>query len=326
MESVAKFLSCDWGTSSFRLRLVDTADFRVLAEKESKEGNASIFESWNKSGRPDDQRFPFYLSVISEHIKALESESGQYLDGVPLIISGMASSTIGMVELPYKELPFQIDGSDLRSETFNTSREFPHEVVLISGVKSITDVMRGEETQLVGSMIGQKSEELLFIHPGTHSKHVTILNGKAVAFKTYMTGELFSLLSKDSILAGSVVAANEFSHPDHLASFREGVKDGLNGNLLNQLFTIRTNDLFNRLTPQQNYYYLSGLLIGSELKDFPRNFKGNMIMAGEDVLSALYLEALTLLGIDRQTTDLLVKNADEVTIKGQFQIFTNRRP
>ena len=324
MESVSRFLSCDWGTSSFRLRLVDTADFSILAEKESKEGNASTFEKWNESGRPDEERFPFYLSVISEHITALGS--GQSLGGVPLIISGMASSTIGIVELPYQELPFQVDGSDLKTKTFEASPEFPHEVVLISGVKSATDVMRGEETQLVGSMIGQESEELLFIHPGTHSKHVTIHKGKAVAFRTYMTGELFSLLSKDSILARSVIASSDFNHPDHLPSFREGVKEGLNGNLLHQLFTIRTNDLFNRLSPQQNYHYLSGLLIGSELKDFPRNFKGNMIMAGEDVLSALYLEALKISGIDKQATNLLLKNADEVTIKGQFQIFSNRRP
>src|SRR5450432_1404958 len=122
----------------------------------------------------------------------------------------MASSTLGMVELPYKELPFLADGSDLRVETIYANGLFHHDVLLISGARTGDDVMRGEETQLVGCALGAgyatQAGEQVFIFPGTHSKHVVVREGRVIAFKTYMTGEFFELLSKKSILAGDVEA------------------------------------------------------------------------------------------------------------------------
>ena len=322
MEKLEQFLSCDWGTTSFRLRLVSTSDFKILAERDSKEGNARIFEDWSKTEKAVEDRFGFYLQVISKHIKALENQSLNSLVGIPLIISGMASSTIGMIELPYRHLPFSVDGSDLNIRTFRANPNFPHQILLISGVKTDNDVMRGEETQLVGCMIEEGEQEHLFLHPGTHSKHVRIKDGKAVAFKSYMTGELFSLLSNKSILTASVKQEGNINQPDHLNSFNKGVKQGANGNILHELFMVRTNHLFDKFSQVQNSYYLSGLLIGTELKDLQKTFTGNIILAGEPTLTAHYTEALKFLNIDQQCSGVIVKNPTEVTVRGQFQILS----
>jgi 2-dehydro-3-deoxygalactonokinase len=107
----------------------------------------------------------------------------------------------------------------------------------------------------------------LFIFPGTHSKHILVKSGIAVEFKTYMTGEFFELLSQKSILAGSVAEGGELNDAGNLNSFLSGVVEGQQSNLLNGSFKIRTNNLFQKLSKQQNYFFLSGLLIGTELKE-----------------------------------------------------------
>src|SRR5215216_1214665 len=101
-----KFLSCDWGVSSFRLRVVETRSLTIIAEEKSDHGIAMSFELWKQSEKKEKLRLAFYFDVIREHIKILERKSGTSLDKLPLIVSGMASSSIGMINLPYKELPF----------------------------------------------------------------------------------------------------------------------------------------------------------------------------------------------------------------------------
>ncbi len=94
---------------------------------------------------------------------------------------------------------------------------------------------------------------------------------QAVDFKTYMTGEFFSLLSKNSILSNNVEESDDSLEGDDLKNFEEGVENSLKHNLLHTSFLARTNGLFNRNTKKENYYCLSGLLIGTELKDLIQN-------------------------------------------------------
>lgn len=321
MTRSGSFLSCDWGTTSFRLRLVKIDDFSILAERVSKDGNAAIFDKWKAAKRPPEERIDFYLDILRNHITALRDKNETSLIGVPVIISGMASSTIGMLEIPYKNLPFRTDGSDLITRVIAPGEDFPHEILLISGAKTRNDAMRGEETQLIGCMLEEKPLDEIFLHPGTHSKHIIIKHGRAVEFKTYMTGELFSILSEKSILAESIQKSEDLQQPEHFDSFKRGVEDAVKGNMLHQLFMIRTNDLFKKCSPDQNYYYLSGLLIGTELQDFPRGFKGDIILAGEPVLTAHYYAALKLLGIEDEISNIIIKNPDEIIVRGQFEIY-----
>ncbi|MCB2408017.1 2-dehydro-3-deoxygalactonokinase [Hymenobacter lucidus] len=320
MSKPTHFLSCDWGTSSFRLKLVELPGLRVVATATSEEGNAATFAQWQQAGRPETQRLGFYLDILGKHCQALEQQAARPLAGVPVVISGMASSTVGMLELPYKPLPFATDGSDLATRLLPATPDFNHPVLLISGVKTDDDVMRGEETQLVGCELGATEQEQLFLHPGTHAKHVSIRNGQATALKTYMTGEFFALLSGKSILASAVKKADDFRMPAHTEAFEKGVRASRHDNLLHNSFLVRTNHLFDKLSRPQNFYYLSGLLIGYELSDFPADFTGAVVLAGETALVQSYEAALDLLGITDRVASVTVLSAEEVTLRGQAAV------
>ena len=191
------FLSLDWGTSRFRLRLVESETLKVIAVSESEEGILAIHARWLHEELSDEERIPFYLAYIQTHIKKIEKEVVESIHHVPLLISGMPSSTMGMIELPYKETPFAQDGSDLFVKGLKGSDDFTHPVWIISGARTSRDVMRGEETILAGAPLPEWEEQIV-VMPGTHSKHMLIRNGHCSDFATYMTGEFFDLLWQKS--------------------------------------------------------------------------------------------------------------------------------
>lgn len=309
------FFSCDWGTTSFRLRYVSVAALQVLAEETSGEGIAATFNLWKQSNKSEEVRFDFYLSILKEKIKIIEQKLNVSLAGTPIIISGMASSSIGMQELPYKHIPYAANGENLVTKKINKTPGLPHELLIISGVRTEDDVLRGEETQLAGCA-PFSNDEMVFIFPGTHSKHILVKGGQVVGFNTYMTGDFFDLLANKSLLSSSVekTIANEVSMP----SFRKGVNEA-NTNLLHSAFLVRTNQLFNKFSKQENYFYLSGLLIGQELKDLKNYNAATIFLVGTNELNAFYTTALEILfpGIIINST-----SADEVTIRGQYVIYS----
>jgi 2-dehydro-3-deoxygalactonokinase len=321
MDSKTIFLSCDWGTSSFRLRLVERETLKILAEESSKEGNAATAELWKQAKQPPEQRVGFYLAIVQQHLEVLAEAVKTSLDDVPVVISGMASSTIGMEELPYRPLPFATDGSDLLTKTIEPTADFRHATLLISGVKSADDVMRGEETQLVGCRFESTAEQQLFLHPGTHAKHVLMAKGQAVSLKTYMTGEFFSLLSTKGILAASVAEGGKLAEGNNLRWFERGVRASQQVNLLHNAFLVRTNDLFKKASKQENYFYLSGLLIGSECHDLLNGLPASITLAGEPNLVENYSAALRVLGI-ADKCPVQTKTAVEVTLNGQLAVLS----
>ena len=310
-----KFLSCDWGTSSFRLRLVEVSSAAIMGEENSADGIAKVFELWNQSGQPKEQRFLFYLNIIEPHIDALQKKLKSSLDGFPLVISGMACSTLGMIDLPYKELPFFTDGSDLVAKIVEAGNNFKHDIIFISGAKTDRDAMRGEETQLIGCFPG--AQEQVFIFPGTHSKHVAVKNNQVVNIKTYMTGEFFKLLSEKSILSASVAKTADLNSEKNKNAFEAGVKESLHSNLLNSSFTVRTNYLFHKLTRQENYHYLSGLLIGTEIREIAGS-DCVMTLVSDPHLHSKYDKAFNL--VTNKTGSLKMQNADKAIVAGQLEI------
>ena len=290
-----KFISCDWGTSSLRLRLVDVDKMFSLAETTGEQGILPVYNLWQQSGRPESERLSFYQSILAGEIRKMEQQVGFSLEDIPLIVSGMASSSIGMIELPYTEIPFAADAHDLYTKTTEATIDFRHTMRIVSGIKKDDDVMRGEETQLIGCLDDNR-EDQFFIFPGTHSKHVSIKNGEIVDFTTFMTGEFFELLSKKSILSNAVEEGESVLDGNNLESFEKGVVEGSHINLLHSSFLVRTNNLFNKLSKQENYFYLSGLLIGTELKYLPA-VKMPLIVVSDAGLTKLYRIALQKLGV-----------------------------
>lgn len=308
-----KFLSCDWGTSAFRLRLVKLPDLDILAEEKNDNGIAKTYRLWQQHGSDAANRAAFYYTVIAEAVNAIEQQLNQDLAGIPIIVSGMASASIGMVELPYAHSPIAVDGSNLIIKKLLIPNG-ENELFIISGIRIDDDVIRGEETKVLGcaSYFVDDEPERLVIFPGTHPKHVTIRDGNIIGIKTSMTGEFFDLLTTQSVLAASVEKTTSFD----ASTFNIGVSDSLTGNLLQAAFKVRTNDLLKNMPKVDNYNYLSGLLIGYEIKGLIE-YQHPIYLCGSGDLAARYQLAADKLGIPIR----LQIDADEALLMGQKQIF-----
>jgi 2-dehydro-3-deoxygalactonokinase len=317
------FFSCDWGTSSFRLRLVNPDDFNVITESTSAEGIGAIYTLWQEMNDPDqDKRVSFYLEVIKKHIKEIEKQTSLSLAGTPLIISGMASSTIGFIDLPYKPIPVAIDGTDIITASIPARDDFDYPAFVISGLRTNSDVIRGEETQLIGciDLIGRTIKDELFIFPGTHSKHIRVKDNQVIDFKTYMTGEFFELLSKKSILRIGVETPEDAERPELSKYFKKGVNDAIHANLLNIAFKTRTNHLFNTLSKKENFSYLNGLVIGTELKDLMTIYVEKINLLAGSNLHTYYSMALKELSLSGKLNTFSA-NLDESVVRGQYKIY-----
>lgn len=315
---IKQFLSCDWGTSSFRIKLIDTDTLTIRSEVHSNQGISATFLEWKQRESVHD-RFSFFLEVIKSSILMLEGKVNTSLDGIPVLLSGMASSSLGMITLPYKKLPFKTDGSDLKLHWVKATKTFEHDVIIISGVCSETDVMRGEETQLVGAIQKDIQEERVYIFPGTHSKHITVKGNSVSSFKTYMTGELFALLSKNGTLAEAVGIASDQLDENSIQSFKQGVEDTLKSNLLHSLFQVRARYLLLNSSKDVNSSYLSGLLIGHEVKDVMNQNLNGITLVGQEINNH-YQVAMETLNIQ---IPIRVLNDSDVTVKGQFAILSH---
>lgn len=308
------FLSCDWGTTAFRLRLVERKTLAVIASAETQQGCASANREWLETNQDEAGRMNFYLRILADQILKIEQQCGFTMAKIPVIISGMASSTAGMVNLPYKEIPFSADGSDLISCQPEPPAFLNNRVIIISGLRTGHDVMRGEETKLVGYLSTAPPTSRIIILPGTHPKHVSINKGEVTDFKTFMTGEFFELLSTKSLLALSVTANSQFDE----ASFTAGLLQSSKDNLLHNSFLVRTNVLFESYSAEKNYHYLSGLLIGTELH-YLSAANIPVTLLENEAGGSMYSKALEILKIQVDET----ANADAAFISGHAKLLAN---
>ncbi|GAB4018494.1 2-dehydro-3-deoxygalactonokinase [Spirosoma koreense] len=324
-------LGCDWGTSSFRLRLINSQDQQLVGEVVSQEGVASTFTAWKKKGESDGvSREEFFRLQLKHQVSLLAAKTGVDLDGLTIVISGMASSSIGMDEVPYATLPFAVDGRQASIKRLDVQPGFPHDILLISGVRSEHDVMRGEETQLIGilALLGQKQyphKNAILLFPGTHSKHIYIQDQQVVDFQTFMTGEIFNLMSHYSILKDSVDPSTSLHYSAaEVKAFKAGVNEVDSESILAHLFRVRTNQLFNKFTKRQNSLYLSGLLIGSELKSLVHKPSWQLILCSGTNLFELYKIAMQELHLSGRTTTISADLLDKATIAGQVKLLQNQ--
>lgn len=243
--------------------------------------------------------------------QAFELACGDWLASepdCPTIACGMIGSAQGWRPAPYLDAP--CDASQLAGQLTRVDINAHQHFFIIPGVKvsgSLPEVMRGEETQVFGALSGdtslhtgmsQQGESVIAL-PGTHSKWVNVAQNHISGFRTFMTGDLYDVLSHHSILG---VTMQHPGAPDWEA-FAEGVNIAgqreNSGNLLGTLFSVRTRLLCQQLTPSQQPDYLSGLLLGSELTTILASLKAaenmSITLIGADALCQRYLRALDLL-------------------------------
>jgi 2-dehydro-3-deoxygalactonokinase len=319
------FIGCDWGTSTFRLRLFNISKQKIEGEISNSDGVASTFGLWQAQGRKHlISKEQFFRQKLKIKVDALAGMLQINLDGIPIVISGMASSSIGMLELKYADLPYELDGSNATTVKILADDDLTNDIILISGVKTSNDVMRGEETQLIGLMSLLEQGKILpgkavLIFPGTHSKHIYIDEKRMNDFQTFMTGEMYGLLSQHSILADSVDnKKTEMLTEEDMNIFKKGIHASSNSSLLHNIFSVRTNQLFGVVDKHQNGIYLSGLLIGAELRSMLSQENLPIILCSNNILHDYYKVGLEELGLIHRTTILTSKLIDNAAITGQL--------
>ncbi|MEJ8846052.1 2-dehydro-3-deoxygalactonokinase [Variovorax rhizosphaerae] len=271
-------VAVDWGTSSLRGALLDGTG-TVLAEQGHPRGILSV----PAGGFPE-----VFESLFAEWMRP---------EGTRCIISGMAGSQQGWVEAPYCACPAGL--GEVARSIIDIQ---PGRIALVPGLRDehagVPDVMRGEEVQIFGAIALTGLRDGVFVLPGTHNKWVRVKDGRVEGFRTFMTGEFYALLSQHSIIARTLDA----DAPLDEAAFLQGVAQSDNGEgLLHNAFGARTLALFNRTPKAHLSSYLSGLLIGEELRTQSLKTSGEVVLIGSPALTQRYALAIGAAGVATRT-------------------------
>ncbi|MDM0002063.1 2-dehydro-3-deoxygalactonokinase [Variovorax sp. J22P240] len=271
--SHTRLVAVDWGTSSLRGALLDP-DGRVLEEQSHSRGILTV-----KHGG--------FTEVFETHF-------GEWMhaQGMRCLISGMAGSKQGWVEAPYCACPAGL--VEVRNKILEIE---PGRISIVPGLSDthdgVPDVMRGEEVQIFGAMALTGIHDGLFVLPGTHNKWARVKKGMVTGFRTFMTGEFYAVLSQHSILSRTI----DTSAPLDEAAFLQGVTQADNGQgLLHNAFGARTLSLFDRMPARELSSYLSGILIGEELRTQSVHAAAEVVLIGTSALTQRYMLALQASG------------------------------
>jgi len=268
------WIAVDWGTSS--LRVWGMCGARTLRSARSERGMGTLSR---------DGFEPALLELV-----------GDWPGGagpMPVFACGMVGSRQGWVEAPYRGVP--CTPLDPAAAVAAPVRDRRLAVRVVPGLRQDrpADVMRGEETQIAGFLAGNPGWDGVVCLPGTHSKWVHLSAGEVVSFQTFLTGEMFALLSEQSVLRHSLAGWDA-------AGFAEGLDAGLERpeRLLSRLFSIRAEGLLAGLDPAVARARLSGLLIGAELAAARPYWLGRQVaVIGAEGVGRAYAEALARLSV-----------------------------
>lgn len=305
----AQLIALDWGTSSLRAYKLGPAGV-VLEQRTLASGIMHL---------PSEPREIAGVLCSDGFELAFDAACGDWLDAapnLPVIACGMVGSAQGWSEAAYRNTPVDVASLGKALHTVRSLRGV--DVHIVPGVierVGLPNVMRGEETQVLGVLQSlPASADVLIGLPGSHSKWVEVAEGRITHFDTFMTGEVFAVLSKHSILGRTQKTTEQFQ----AEAFDRGVQvalsnDGRRG-VLSTLFSARTLGLTAELAPEQQPDYLSGLLIGHELAGLDHAKHQPIILVGAAALCARYQRALALCGFAQ------VSLAQEATERGLWQL------
>jgi 2-dehydro-3-deoxygalactonokinase len=271
MDWTEGYIAVDWGTTNRRAWRVGP-DGAVGGEMEDDRGILAVPEGG-----------------FHEAMAQIRSRLGD----LPMLMGGMIGSNRGWLEAPYVSCPAGLP--ELAANLLWIEAE---QAAIVPGVAfdrgSSADVMRGEEVQLLGAFAeGWIGPDSTLCHPGTHNKWVRLEDGRIAAFRTIMTGELFNLLKEHSIL-GDLLAGPAEPGP----AFESGVRHGLEqDDLTAELFSVRARVLLGKSERGDSAAYVSGLLIGADLRTGLRLAgEGEVVVVGRPELTRLFRAALDSAG------------------------------
>lgn len=289
----------DWGTTSFRLWLVDR-DGAVLSEIRSDEGMMKARESG-------------FADVLERHLAGLGAPAA-----LPVVICGMAGARQGWVEAAYMDMPAAL--RDLARHAVRVDAARPVHILpgLAQRDPAFPDVMRGEETQLLGAVAAGHASGLVCM-PGTHSKWVAVEDGRVERFATFMTGDIFSAIAGHSILKLALDGKTQVDPSDPAFARAIEAACARPQEATARLFAIRAGPLLDLGDPAEAAAVLSGELIGLEIAGARSRFgmRDEVALVGSGGLGALYRAALEAVGVEVRMVD-----ADEAVRAGLYAAAT----
>ena len=279
------WIAVDWGTSNLRLWALksESETTHPLFEKNTPDGMATLAQNQ-------------FESTLLAHCQDWLGDKP-----IPILCCGMVGARQGWTEAPYEALPWNPAQAHYVKAPVEDERL---QVSILGGLSQMNppDVMRGEETQIAGFLDQNPGFSGTLCLPGTHCKWVSIESGILTAFRTVMTGELFSLIRDHSLLRHSLSGHDTENHQE--AEFCTAVKAAYEQpqSVLPRLFEIRAKSLLTNESDGANH--LSGLLIGMEIAGIRDLFiKDNVHIIGNPDLSQNYATALSTCGITAHTYD-----------------------
>ncbi len=272
----ADWIAVDWGTTHVRAWAMSDGD-DVLATAQSSAGAGGLTRNDFESA---------LLDLVGEWL-------GERVTQV--ICCGMVGSRQGWAEATYLQVPTPPQSGE---PVVAPSSDLRLQVFILNGIKQINpaDVMRGEETQIAGLLALEADFDGIACLPGTHTKWVHVVGGEVFHFATFMTGEMFSLLSQKSILRHSL--SNEGLEE---ASFVAALERAMAKpeRVANRLFGLRAEGLLDNLDPLVARSRLSGMLIGLEIAAAKPYWLGQELrLIGDAKLCEIYRLALSHLALE----------------------------
>ena len=266
-------------------------------------GSSSLRGAWlDEQGQTVEERtFPRGILTVApgEFATVFEACFGDWMQrpDALCLMSGMVGSQQGWLQAAYCACPAGFE--DIASSLAWVERG---RIAIVPGLccehARMPDVMRGEETQVFGALQLLGLQDGLLVLPGTHSKWVKVQAGKIQYFSTFMTGEFYALLRQHSILARTLP---EVDRDIDWTAFDQGVASAQrSSSLLQTAFSVRTLSLFERMAGASLPSYLSGLVIGEELRAQALSTGAHVILIGADTLTQRYERALSQRGVSVQ--------------------------
>lgn len=270
-------IGLDWGTSNCRAFLIG-ADGAVQDSRAAARGILAV-ENRDFAGA--------FAALVGDWRDAHPQ--------APSLLSGMIGSRQGWREAPYVDLPAGVDEIAVALAEIASERR----VAIVPGAVGPAlaggrDVIRGEETQIIGAIDLCGVADGAFCLPGTHSKWAEVAGGRIVRFVTFMTGEVYGVLRAHSILGR--LMEGEAHDADAFASGL--ARAGRPGGVLHHLFAVRTEGLFGTVAPEGLGSFLSGLLIGHEIAAARAAMSvDSVVLVGAPALAGRYAAALAAHGV-----------------------------
>lgn len=269
-------VAVDWGTTRFRAHLV-AEDGRLLDSVASEDGMGHVA----KDG---------FEAVLTRMCAAWLSRHPT----IPVLMAGMVGSRNGWREVPYVDCPAGL--ADIAAGMTSFTITEGTRIHIVPGLVlhgAAADVIRGEETQILGAGV----DDAVVVLPGTHSKWAIVRAGRIETFRTFMTGEVFGLLTRQSVLR--LLCEPPRGAEAGSAAFRAGLAAASSGGgLLNRAFYARAGVLTGGLSGQDVEPYLSGLLIGAEVAEAKRLAPAGLpiVLVAAGIVAENYRDAIAAVG------------------------------